>query len=262
MKSKIITSVRQKGSGHEIQKKTILNLSTKIIVLSFVLVSIFACSEKEPIGNLHLTGNVEGLGQGKLYISKIQDSTLVVLDSIIIKGKPNFESHLSIEGPEVLYLFLDRGQTQSIDNSLPFFAEPGEMTINTKLKEFFNSAKITGSKNHDLWIEFSKTNRRFTEENLNIIEKRLQNEINFNAERQDSIDKAYDRLLKRKYLYVANFAMNHADHEVAPYLALTEIADINVSYLDSIANKMTPKVSESKYGKILIEHIKDVKNYQ
>ena len=102
----------------------------------------------------------------------------------------------------------------------------------------------------------------FSEENLNIIEKRLQNEINFNAERQDSIDKAYDRLLKRKYLYVANFAMNHADHEVAPYLALTEIADINVSYLDSIANKMTPKVSESKYGKILIEHIKDVKNYQ
>lgn len=251
-----------KSKINKVQKKTILNLSKKIIVLSLVLVSIFACSKKESTGNLHLTGNVEGLGQGKLYISKIQDSTLVVMDSISIKGNSNFESFLDLEGPEVLYLFLDRGQTQSIDNSLPFFAEPGEMTINTKLKEFFNSAKITGSKNHDLWVEFSEINRRFTEENLDIIEKRLKNEISFNAERKDSIDKAYDKLLKRKYLYVANFAMTHADKEIAPYLALTEIADINVSFLDSIASKMTPTVSESKYGKILKEHIKEIKSYQ
>lgn len=234
----------------------------KIFVLSLVLISIFACTKKETTGNLHLTGNVEGLGQGKLYISKIQDSTLVVLDSITIKGKSNFESFLNIDGPEVLYLFLDRGQTQSIDNSIPFFAEPGEMSINTKLKEFFNAAKITGSKNHELWSEFSKLNQRFTEDNLDLIEKRLQNEINFSQERQDSIDKAYEKLIKRKYLYVVNYAMNHADHEIAPYLALTEIADVNVMYLDSIANKMSPEVSESKYGKILKEHIKEVKNNQ
>ena len=234
----------------------------KIFVLSLVLISIFACTKKETTGNLHLTGNVEGLGQGKLYISKIQDSTLVVLDSITIKGKSNFESFLNIDGPEVLYLFLDRGQTQSIDNSIPFFAEPGEMSINTKLKEFFNAATITGSKNHELWTEFSKLNQRFTEDNLDLIEKRLQNEINFSQETQDSIDKAYEKLIKRKYLYVVNYAMNHADHEIAPYLALTEIADVNVMYLDSIANKMSPEVSESKYGKILKEHIKEVKNNQ
>lgn len=232
----------------------------KVFALSLVLVSIFACSKKEDSGNLHLTGNVEGLGQGKLYISQVQDTSLVVLDSIIIKGNSNFESHLTIDGPEVLYLFLDRGQTQSIDNSLPFFAEPGEMTINTKLKEFFNSAKISGSKNHDLWVEFNKLNGRFTEENLNIIEKRLENELNFNAERQDSINKAYEKLIKRKYLYVANFALTNANHEIAPYLALTEIADINVALLDSISNKMSPQVAESKYGKILKEHIKDVKS--
>lgn len=237
-------------------------MKKKIIVLSLILVSIFACSKKESSGNLHLTGNVEGLGQGKLYISKIQDSTLVVLDSITIKGNSNFESFLNVDSPEVFYLFLDRGQTQSIDNSLPFFAEPGEMTINTKLKEFFNSAKISGSKNQELWEEFKKLNNRFTEENLNIIEKRLQNEVSFNAERQDSIDKAYERLLKRKYLYVANFAITNADHEIAPYLALTEIADINVSFLDSISNKMTPQVANSKYGKILKEHIKEVKTNQ
>ena len=34
----------------------------------------------------------------------------------------------------MLYLFLDRGQTNSIDNNLPFFAEPGNIKIETTLK--------------------------------------------------------------------------------------------------------------------------------
>lgn len=235
----------------------------KKLVLSLALISIFACEKKvTKEENLHITGNIKGLSQGKLYIQKVEDTSLVVLDSIIFKGDSNFESYLNIDSPEVLYFFLDRGQTNSLDNSLPIFVEPGEITVNTKLKEFFNAAQITGSKNQELWNEFKEMNSKFTNENLTIMEKRLQNELDFNAERQDSINKAYEKLLKRKYLYVANFATNHADFEIAPYLALTEIADINVSYLETIAEKMSPKVAESKYGKILKEHITEVKNNQ
>ena len=235
----------------------------KVLVVSLVLISIFACSKKETKeGNLHITGNIKGLSQGKIYIQKVEDTSLVVLDSIIFKGNSNFESYLNIDSPEVLYFFLDRGQTNSLDNSLPVFVEPGEVTVNTKLKEFFNAAQITGSKNHELWNEFKEINSKFTNENLSIMEKRLQNELDFNAERQDSIDKAYEKLLKRKYLYVANFATNHADFEIAPYLALTEIADINVSYLETIADKMSPEVAESKYGKILQKHIEEIKSNQ
>ncbi len=49
---------------------------------------------------------------------------------------------------------------------------------------------------------------------------------------------------------------------MAPYIALSEIANINITFLDTIASKMSPKVSESKYGKMLKEHIKDLKNNQ
>ena len=235
----------------------------KFCILSFALLSLVSCSKKEnESGNLHITGNIEGLSQGKLYIQQLKDTTLVVVDSIIFKGDSHFEKSIPLTEPEVLFLFLDRGQTNSIDNSLGFFAEPGEMTINTKLKEFYSSAKFTGSKNQELWEEFNTINKRFTEDNLSIMEKRLQNELNFNAERQDSIAKAYEKLLKRKYLYTANFASTHGEYEVAPYIALSEIANINITFLDTIASKMSPKVSESKYGKMLKEHIKDLKNNQ
>ena len=233
----------------------------KIALAAFTLFTLFACEKKETIegANVHITGNIEGLGQGKLYIQKIQDSTLVVLDSIQIKGESNFESHLKLDSPEMLYLFLDRGQTNSIDNSLPFFAEPGTISIETTLKHFFADAKIKGSKNHDLWIEFNKINKRFNDENLNLIEKRLKNDLKPNQKTADSIETAYQKLLIRKYRYTANYAVTHGEYEIAPYLALSEIADITIPYLDTIQKSMKPKVAQSKYGKMLTQYIKERK---
>jgi hypothetical protein len=234
----------------------------KKILLAVLLISTFiSCKKKQAIegANLHLNGNVAGLSQGKLYIQKIQDSTLVLLDSILIKGDSHFESHLQLESPEMLYLFLDRGQTKSIDNSLPFFAEPGTMNIETTLENFFSAAKITGSKNQDLWVEFNKINSRFKDINLNLLSKRLKNNLKPNPITADSIESAYQKLLIRKYRFTANFAVTHSEYEIAPYLALSEIADITTPYLDTIQKSMKHKVAQSKYGKMLTAYLKERK---
>lgn len=233
----------------------------KIIFVALTMITFISCEKKESVNgaNVHITGNIEGLGQGKLYIQKIQDSTLVILDSIQIKGDSHFESHIKLDSPEMLYLFLDRGQTNSVDDSLPFFAEPGTISIETTLKHFFADAKIKGSKNHDLWVEFNKINSRFKEENLNLIEKRLKNDLKPNPKRADSIEAAYKKILIRKYRYTANYAVTHGEYEIAPYLALSEIADITIPYLDTIQKSMKPKIAQSKYGKMLIQYIKERK---
>ncbi len=233
----------------------------KIIFATLAMITFISCEKKESVdgANVHITGNIEGLGQGKLYIQKIQDSTLVILDSIQIKGDSHFESHIKLDSPEMLYLFLDRGQTNSVDDSLPFFAEPGTISIETTLKHFFADAKIKGSKNHDLWVEFNKINSRFKEENLNLIEKRLKNDLKPNPKRADSIEAAYKKILIRKYRYTANYAVTHGEYEIAPYLALSEIADITIPYLDTIQKSMKPKIAQSKYGKMLTQYIKERK---
>lgn len=233
----------------------------KIFLAVIALITLIACDKKETVegANVHITGNVEGLSQGKLYLQKIEDTTLVIIDSIQINGDSKFESHIKLDSPEMLYLTLDRGQTNSIDNSLPFFAEPGNITIETTLKHFFADAKVKGSKNHDLWIEFKKINDRFNDENLVLMEKRLQNELKPNPTTTDSIEAAYEKLLKRKYRYTAHFATTHGDAAIAPYLALSEIADINTTYLDTIQKSLTPEITKSKYGKMLNQHIKERK---
>ena len=68
-----------------------------------------------------------------------------------------------------------------------------------------------------------------------------------------------NNLLKRKYLYTVNFAINNKDSEVSPYLAITEIYNANIKLLDTINNSLTPKVKASKYGKELQIFIDEIK---
>ncbi len=224
----------------------------KILIHILPALIIFSCKEKEskPKGNLHLTGKVAELYQGKIYIQKMKDTTTVVEDTIVFSGKDEFDTHITIDEPQMIYLFLDRGRTESQDNNLAFFAEPGEMTLNTTLKEFFAQAKVTGSKNQKLYEEYLSVDNDFTNKNLELIKKSFEiKDKNFD------VDKEKNKLLMMRYLYSANFAKNHANNEIAPYIALNKIPDATTPILDTIYNSLTPKIIKSKYGKIFTDFI-------
>ena len=53
-----------------------------------------------------------------------------------MNGDSKFESDLNLASPEMLYLFLDRGVTNSLDNNISFFAEPGNINIDTNLESY------------------------------------------------------------------------------------------------------------------------------
>lgn len=140
-----------------------------------------------------------------------------------------------------------------------FFAEPGTINIETNLDAFLSAAKITGSKNHDLYEEYKKTTSRYKDENLTLIEQKFKAIKRKDPNAIDSLTKLQELNLKRKYLFAINFAINNKDHEIAPYLALAEVYDINIKYLDTIQNAMTPKVAQSLYGKKLTNYINTLK---
>lgn len=232
----------------------------KSIIAFVALLLLSACNKNESKGNVHITGNIKGLKKGTLYIQRIVDTALVAIDTINIDGKSAFESNLDLDSPEMLYLFLDRGVSNSLDNNLSFFAEPGNITIETSLDHYLSDAKITGSKNNEIFEEYKKINMRFTDENLTLIEKKFNAIKNQNLKAIDSISAKQDSNIKRKYLFATNFALNNRDYEVSPYIALSEIYDINVKYLDTIQKAMSPKVAKSLYGKKLTEYVTSVKN--
>ena len=235
----------------------------KKISIAFVTMTLlFACSEKKLENNLHLTGNIKGLKKGTLYVQRVNNNKLIALDTIAIDGNSNFETNIELKSTEMLYLFLDRGVSNSLDNNLLFFAEPGNVNIDTNLENYIADAKVTGSKNQDLYYEFKKVDNRFQEEELGLIEKKF-NAIKSNNEKEiATITAKQESNIKRKYLYATNFIINNKDYEVAPYLALSEIYDINMKYLDTIQKSLSPKVTQSLYGKKLTKYIASVKKQQ
>lgn len=228
----------------------------KSALLLVVFCLFIACGKEEKKDyNLHITGNIKGIKQGKLYIQQLKDTALVMMDSIIFDGQSKFDSYLTIESPEMLYFFLDRGQTNSIDNNLIVFAEPGELSLETTVETFYADALVKGSKNNELFLNFKKISSRFNSNQLELVEKELIAKQENNQLQLDSVLAAKDNLLKRKYLYAINYALSQNDYEVSPYIALSELYDAQTKYLDTIHNSMSPKVADSKYGKMLTDFI-------
>jgi hypothetical protein len=220
---------------------------------------LISCTEKKSDKDFVLNGNIKGLKSGILYIQRVEDTVLVPIDTIKIDGDSHFVSEFDLDSPEMLYLFLDRGVTNSLDNNIPFFAEKGVMTLETSLDFFTSDAKITGSKNQELYDEYRKVMSRYVDQDLSLIEKKFKA---FKAKKTNElvqIEEEQKEIIKRKYLYTTNFAVNNGDYEVAPYVALAEIYDINLKYLDTIQKTMSPKVSKSLYGKKLNEFIAERK---
>jgi hypothetical protein len=212
---------------------------------------------------MHISGKVDGLRKGTLFLQKVVDSTLVDIDSIVVNGNPEFNFKTKVESPEIYYLYLNKDDGDTLNDRVMFFAEKGEITINTLLKTFESSAKVSGSENQELLQEYRKIARQFNAKNLDYIKAYINNAKSTNDSRSsDSIQKEMDNLLKRRYLYALNFASTHGDNVIAPYIALTEVSDANIKYLDTVASKLTEEVKSSKYGKLLIDLIANRKDLE
>ena len=226
----------------------------KIIYLLLTL-SIISCAKEEK--DLVVKGSIKGLQKGTIYLKKIKDNKFITIDSLIVNGNPEFEFTTNLDSPEVLYLYLDKNGIEN--ETISFFADKGITEINTSLKNFFYDAKIKGSAQQEKLNEYRKLMSRLNDQNLDLIKENLEASKVKDSSKLDSLQKAYEGLIKRKYLYTVNFAINNKDSEVAPYLALTEIYDAKITFLDTINNSLTKKVKASMYGKQLQEFIDKVK---
>ena len=223
-----------------------------LLLFTFLMVS---CTKKER--DLTVKGQIEGLKKGTIYLKKANDSTLVNVDSLVINGSSEFELYSDLDSPEVFFLYLDKNSSEN--DRITFFADKGITEINTTLKNFVFDAKINGSEQQKKLEEYQLIISRLNGRNLDLIKENFDAQKNGDTTKFDSILKQYDNTIKRKYLYTVNFALNNKDSEIAPYLALTEIYNAKVSFLDTINNSLTPKVKSSKYGKELQRFIDDIK---
>ncbi|EDM43304.1 hypothetical protein SCB49_01077 [unidentified eubacterium SCB49] len=223
--------------------------------LGSALLTLFLLASCGPSENeMTLTGNVKGLKKGTLLLQKIEDTVLVTLDSVKILGDSQFSFSETVESPEIYFLYVRLDNGVLLDTRLPFFAEAAPINIETTLKSFALDAVITGSTNQKLLEQYQAITRRFTDKNLEYIEQGL-NALENQDSIMDALDKKRIRLMQSNYLAAVNYALQHNDNEIAPYIMISQPHEGNIKYLDTVYNTLTKRVKESNYGKQLNEII-------
>lgn len=222
----------------------------KIIAIVLLGLVAIACG-KDSENTMIVQGKIKDLKKGTLYLQKQNDSLIVVVDSVKLDGTDTYELKDKVESPEIYYLSLDKSPSKEI----AFFGEKGTITINTKLDKFQFAAEINGLTNQQLLDEYNEMKSKYSGKRLDLVKADFEAKRDNDTVRIDSIAKAIDNLLKNRYRYAIGFALRNKDKEVAPYIALTEVSDANISWLDSVNNSLTAEVKDSKYGKILNDYI-------
>ena len=222
-------------------------------ILTLALLVLILTSCQKETHDFTLKGHIKGLKKGVVYLERQQDSSMVVLDSLEINGNSEFELHSDLAEPEVLFLRLDKNDTD--EGVIVFFADKGITEITSDIKNFNFLSKIKGSKQQVVLDEYLLMMSKFNNKNLDMIKENFEAQIANDSTKVNTFEKDYNSLLKRKYLYTINFAVNNKDSEVAPYLALSEIPNTSVKFLETIYEALDENIKASMYGKELKDKI-------
>ncbi|MBT8290249.1 MAG: DUF4369 domain-containing protein [Muriicola sp.] len=229
--------------------------------LSFLLITgllIISCDNSDE-NRMEVSGTVKGLKKGTLYLQKVEDSVLATLDSLEMRGNGDFTFETTLESPEIYYLYLKKADNNDINDRITFFGEPGKIRITTIWNAFDSKAVIEGSETQKKLEDYQEIMSRFNAESLGQMQAARDSTLFNDPVALDSLQKANERNLKRSYLYALNYAMSNSNSHIAPFIALSEVADANIKYLDSLYISLSPEVAQGKYGKALKSHLESRK---
>lgn len=227
----------------------------KVFVIGLLLL-IIACSNEKELGNMVVKGQIKGMKKGTLYLQKLQDSIVVSVDSIVLLGKDTFILTHNIESPEMYYIAFDDKTTVK---RVRFFGEEGTITINDNVNNFGVGTVIDGSENQKVMEDYQKIKQGFQDKQLDLVQANFDAQIAKDTKKSDSLRLAGEALLRKRYLYSANFALTHPDSEASAFITISDLVDANIKILDTINNSLTDRVKSSLYGKKLQKFVSDIK---
>jgi hypothetical protein len=231
----------------------------KVLFLLIGLTFIIACSNSNS-NNFSVSGTVDGIKVGKIYLQRLQDSVLIDVDSAMFNGNSDYTLMTRLDQTEIMYLHLDVKDGTEFNARVLFFAEDTTMTINSSWDKFEKDAVISGSKNQDIYTVYKKNSNRLNKVYTDLVKRSMSlTDETRTVAISDSINTAYDKYLRKKVLYAINYAQLHKEKEVAPYILISEASEANPILLDSVYQKMPKKIQNSHYGKQLSELIKTSK---
>lgn len=217
----------------------------KYILIIVAGIVMTACQQNK---GLNLQVEVDGLKKGMLYIESIQDTVLVQLDSVEVRGNNQIEFDVALDQPQMLYLHLDKNDENAFNDRLLFFAEQGQMSIRSTREAFENDAQVKGSKTDSIYRIYQEVLTSFSKRDIELLQLSIDPVY---ATKLDSISNLAASNGRRKFLYVLNFALNQNNSILAPYSIVYDGDGLAPKWKDSVYQSLTNDIKKSPMGKSL-----------
>ena len=156
----------------------------KKIGVFIALIILASCSKQTK--NTQITGLVKDLKKGTLYLEKVKDTSVIVIDSFIVSSESPFLLETDLEEPEVFSLRLDKNSKD--EEKIVFFAEAGITDIKTTLKSFALDAEIKGSKLQEKYAEYKTYIDKFNEQGLYLIKSNIESLLTKNEDSVEAVE--------------------------------------------------------------------------
>lgn len=119
-------------------------------ILSILLFSIVLSVNAQYSDNLKLTGSVDNVTKGKVYLQKFENKMFHVIDSAAISnGKFAFAT--SVQLPEIYGLTLDTNR-----GSLLVFLDDNTISVKLDSASYYRNSVVRGSALQDLFVSYKK----------------------------------------------------------------------------------------------------------
>ncbi len=207
---------------------------------------VFSCSKIDDENQFSLSLEIEDLKKGVIYLEKISDSSVVVIDSVLFNGNNSIEFQGKIDEPEIMIISLTY-ENKPDPKSFTFFVEKSKISLKTRLKDFGFKVYSKGSKNDSIYRQYLEINKKFNDEKLDLISNSLVFQKTNNKDSISFYDSKLVNVNKRQFLHNANFAMRHSNYAIAPYIAITDLRK-SITILDTIYNSLDDGIKNSKYA--------------
>ena len=236
-----------------------MNLRLFLLALSTLCISCADENQDEIERSFRITGEIEALKKGVIYLERIQDSALIAVDSARIDGDGVFDLSTPLSDDELLFIYLDKNDGIAYDDRWQVWGSPGtSMSFKWHRDSIEKQPRTTGSAPQQVLEDFIALQRFHDNRALRTIQDYYIAKEAEDVSALEESDKRYSQLEQRRALSMINFALTHSDSPVAPYVAMSELRAANPKYLDTIYKKLAPSVRASHYGVVLKEQLESI----
>ena len=224
----------------------------KNLFIALLAVVLMASCTKTPKNQFTITGTVDSVFNGYIYLQRRVDAPLITIDSAQLTGG-KFTLKGTVDYPEVYYLTIP-----ATKSSIPFFIEPKDIIVKINTKEL-DKTKIIGSKtqtDYDHYLDQVDQYNAKIRDSYQMYNAAVEVGDQEQARYYDSVTSAIDT---EREQFTKKYVLDNNKSFISPYIIFRNSWSYDMEELENCLKNFDTTLSHSLYTGFLNAYLATLK---